>query len=289
MSMPDWFQIRVRVTRDSMDAVANYLFELGSCGCQELENEIVAFFPNQVSKSEMKEEVEAYLDNLRDLGFKLATNHLEITEIADRDWKSEWKKSFKPIRISEKFIVKPTWEKLDSSSDTFVIDMDPKQAFGTGHHATTQIMVQFLERYLTSPKRILDVGTGTGILAIAAHKLNAGDIVAIDVDPVAVDAARENCQINSATSGLLLFAGEVSALSTYPFDLVLANLNKLVILRSLTLFNNLLNQRGHLILSGILVEESNEVKEAFLKLSDLELFEEVIKEEWIGFVLKKNP
>ena len=81
----------------------------------------------------------------------------------------------------------------------------------------------------------------------------------------------------------------MSVLSTYPFDLVLANLNKLVILRSLTLFNNLLNQRGHLILSGILVEESNEVKEAFLKLSDLELFEEVIKEEWIGFVLKKNP
>jgi len=286
--MPDWFQISVSVTLEIKDAVANYLFELGSCGCQELENEIFAFFPNQASKSEIQEKLAAYLDNLEVLGFKLSDTQFEIAEIADQDWNSEWKKSFKPIRISEKFIVKPTWEELDMSSDIFIIEMDPKQAFGTGHHATTQIMVQFLERYLTSPKRVLDVGTGTGILAIAAHKLNAGDIVAIDVDPVAVEAARENCQINSATSDLLLFTGEVNALSASPFDLVLANLNKLVILRSLKLFNNLLNQAGHLILSGILVEESDEMKKALLKLSDLELVEEIIKEEWIGFVLKKS-
>ncbi len=288
--MPDWFQISVSVTLEIKDAVANYLFELGSCGCQELENEVFAFFPNQVSKSEIQEKLAAYLDNLEVLGFKLTGTQFEIAEIPDQDWNSEWKKSFKPIRISEKFIVKPTWEKLDLLSDTLVIEMDPKQAFGTGHHETTQIMVQCLERYLTSPKRILDVGTGTGILAIAAHKLNAGDIVAIDMDPVAVEVARENCQINSASSDMHLVVGEVNALALKRlFDLVLANLNKSVILRSLHLFDDLLNQDGHLILSGVLVEEADEVKKAFLKYADLELVEEVIKEEWIGFVLKKCP
>ncbi len=178
--MPDWLQIHVSATDEVKDAITNYLFELGSCGCQELENEIFAFLPGQVSKSEIQKKVSAYFNHLKALGFNLATSQLEITDVAEQDWNSEWKKSFKPIRISKKFIVKPTWEKLAPPPDTFVIEMDPKQAFGTGHHATTQIMVQFLEKYLTSQKRVLDVGTATGILAIAARKLSAGDIVAID-------------------------------------------------------------------------------------------------------------
>ena len=287
--MPDWLQIHVSATDEVKDAITNYLFELGSCGCQELENEIFAFFPGQVSKSEIQEKVTAYFNHLKALGFNLATSQLEITDVAEQDWNSEWKKSFKPLRISKKFIVKPTWEKLAPPPDTFVIEMDPKQAFGTGHHATTQIMVQFLEKYLASQKRVLDVGTGTGILAIAARKLNAGDIVAIDMDPVAVEAARENCQINSAASNLLLVIGEVSAFTpSKPFDFILANLNKLVILRSLRLLDDLLNQGGQLILSGILVEEADELKGAFLKFPDLELVEESMKEEWIGFLLKKS-
>ncbi len=287
--MPDWLQIRIPLTDEVKDALNNFLFELGSCGCQDLENEICAFFPAQVSKSEVQQKLAAYVDSLRTIGFELGAMQLEITETADRDWNSEWKKSFKSIRISEKFIVKPTWEKFIPPPDTFVIEMDPKQAFGTGHHATTQIMMQLLEKYLTSQQRVLDVGTGTGILAIAAHKLKADEIVAIDIDPIATEAARENCQINSATSHLLLFTGEVDAFaSSNRFDLILANLNRLVILKSLQSFNDLLNQNGYLIFSGVLVEEADELKEAFLKNDDLEFFEEIIKEEWIGFVLRKN-
>jgi len=287
--MPDWLQIRVAVTDEVRDALTNYLFEIGSCGCQESENEIFAFFPGHVTESEIQPKLAAYLNALKALGFMLPTSQLEITEIADQDWNNEWKKSFKPIRIADKFIIKPTWETLEPPSGTYVIEMDPKQAFGTGYHVTTQLMMQFLEKYLIPQKRVLDVGTGTGILAIAAHRLNARDIVAIDIDPIAIEAAQENCQINSATSNLILVAGEVSALpSSQPFDLILANLNKLAIMKSLHSINDLLKHDGHLVLSGISVEEENELKATFVKYPDLKLVDEMIKEEWVGFVLRKN-
>jgi len=287
--MPDWIQIRVAATDEIKGGLTNFLFELGSCGCQDLGNEICAFFPGQISKTDIQVRLTTYLENLKGIGFEPGKGLLQIMDLANQDWNSEWKKSFKPIRISEKFIIKPTWEKLAPPPEIFIIEMDPKQAFGTGHHETTKLMMAFLEKYLVPQKRVLDVGTGTGILAIAARKLAVGEIVAIDIDPIAIEAAKENCELNAATSRLLLITGEVAALRRAErFDFVLANVNKLVILNSLPAFNQLLNPNGRLILSGILVEEGEQLKRAFLEYSFLTLVEEMSQGEWVGYVLEKR-
>lgn len=285
--MADWLQIRVRVTRETEEAILNFLFEIGSIGCQQHENSVFAYFSGENSKSGISKKIIVYLQHLSSLGFNLPTDKVEVTRLENQHWNSVWKKHFKPIVVSQKFIVKPTWTKFKPPADRIVIEIDPKQAFGTGHHATTRLMLQLLEKYLLPTKSVLDVGTGTGILAIAAAKLNARRVAAFDVDPIAVDAAIENCQVN--TSKLPLVVGEIDALSSdIRFDLILANLNKTVILKLFKQFNQVLARDGCLILSGILEEEADEAKKYAARFSDLTLIEETRVDEWGGFVLKKR-
>ncbi len=214
----------------------------------------------------------------------------QISEVMEQDWNAEWKKHFKPMVVSEQFMVKPTWEKLEFPVNKFVIEIDPKQAFGTGSHETTQLILNLLESNFIAGNSVLDVGTGTAILAIAAMKLGAEEVVAFDNDPVAIEAAKENVTRNLGITSLRLQVADPDTITLRRsgFDVVLANITKNVIFQYFENFNRFLRRDGLLILSGILIEELEDVKQR-IKQDNLFYIDELrTQKEWAALLLRKQ-
>ena len=158
---------------------------------------VKAWFERGEKERETIEAVRAHLEQLRAQGgADLGTLRLELSGVKDEDWSENWKKYYKPFRIGTHLVVKPTWEAYQPRPEDLIIELDPGMAFGTGTHETTNMCMQLLEKHLKSNMRVMDVGTGSGILAIAAARLGAREVLAIDIDPAAVKVARENIVLN---------------------------------------------------------------------------------------------
>ncbi len=180
----------------------------------------------------------------------------------DEEWAREWKRGLQPRKVTERLVVKPTWTEWAAQPEEVVIDLDPQMAFGTGEHATTRGCLRLLDGALRLGDRVLDVGSGSGILAIAAAKLGAGEVVAIEEDPDANLNARENLERNGvATDVRLIEARADPALLAElgRFDVILANILSSVIRPLLPAFRTVLRNQGRLIVSGILRDESEVV------------------------------
>lgn len=180
----------------------------------------------------------------------------------DEEWAREWKRGLQPRKVTERLVVKPTWTEWAAQPEEVVIDLDPQMAFGTGEHATTRGCLRLLDGALRLGDRVLDVGSGSGILAIAAAKLGAGEVVAIEEDPDANLNARENFERNGvATDVRLIEARADPALLAElgRFDVILANILSSVIRPLLPAFRTVLRNQGRLIVSGILRDESEVV------------------------------
>ena len=166
-----------------------------------------------------------------------------------------------------------------------VITIDPQMAFGTGHHATTQLMIELMERYLKSAVTVLDAGTGSGILAIIAAKLGAAGVFGFDIEPEAIQNARHNAQLNEV-SEIQFEIGDFSVIPSEVYQLILANINRNVLTEILPKLLSHLSANGYLILSGILNEDKADIQDQLPP--DVYVIEEVSKEEWAGIVLKKE-
>lgn len=180
--------------------------------------------------------------------------------VEDSAWKDNWKEYFKPAKITERIVIKPTWEEYNPSGEELVIEIDPGMAFGTGTHPTTSLCVKFLERYIEPDQdTVLDVGCGSGILAIASALLGAKDIIAVDIDPVAVDVSKENVELNRLSSRIRVLEGDLTKGLAEKADIVAANLMAdLVIMLSRDIAAHL-KGKSIFISSGILVEKQREV------------------------------
>ncbi len=280
-----WWQATVPVTSPIKEAVSNYLFEIGATGVIEKDGAIEAFFPSTIPSENLFADIKGYLGQLEELGFSLRPEAFSIVELADRDWNSEWKKNYHAIRISAGILIKPSWEATPSDAPPCVIEIDPEMAFGTGTHATTKLTLRLMEKNIRPGTSVLDIGTGTGILAIAAAKLGAGQITAIDVDPLAATTAQKNAAINGVVDRLQIFAGSVASLRPFKYDLVMANLNREQILKSLPFIKEMLDYRSVCLFSGILAEEEKVIREQLLQcgFSPLEMTSE---EEWLAFKVR---
>jgi ribosomal protein L11 methyltransferase len=181
----------------------------------------------------------------------LGARRVELRLVPEEDWAEAWKQFFKPRRIGERFLVRPTWEEAPKNAAEFEIVLDPGQAFGTGDHPTTQLVLRLLEQTDLGDRRVLDVGCGTGILAIAAKMLGAKEVVAIDLDPESVRATRENAERNGvevvAQVGDLLVGIEDHA----PFDVAISNIISATIIRLTPQLPKVLASGGLWILSGV--------------------------------------
>ena len=187
---------------------------------------------------------------------------IEVQGLADQDWNAQWAASVEPIRVGRRVAIRPSWKQVEVEPGTIELVIDPRQAFGTGHHATTQLLIELLEDRIGGGERVLDVGTGSGLLAMVALRLGAVSAVAIDQDPVAINCAREYAAINgfgpelALQTATLAGAGELQA---GPFDLVLANLDRRTLLESGGVFISYLQQGARLLLSGVLEEDQVEI------------------------------
>jgi ribosomal protein L11 methyltransferase len=189
--------------------------------------------------------------------------------IPDQDWNGVWAQSVQPFRVGRRFVIRPSWKSADMAATDIELIIDPKQAFGTGHHATTQLLLEWLEDVICGGERVLDIGTGSGILAMAALRLGASRTLGIDHDPVAIVCALDSAQANRFRDELELRTATVAQLDQQErqrCNLVLANLDRRTILNSLEEFSSLLRGGARLLLSGVLVEDRAEIADAFARI-----------------------
>jgi ribosomal protein L11 methyltransferase len=272
--MPFW-QLTVPATADTSDGLTNFLWEQGALGVVEEEvpghpPSLRAFFPESASSAGLLSAVRAYQASLRALGFSLPPDTAEIAPLHDEAWASAWQQSFPVREVGRRLLVMPPWlaERAPASAngERLPIVIEPGRAFGTGHHGTTEGCLVLLEDALeVAPgSKVLDIGTGTGILAIASLRLGASSALAIDTDPDAVAAAQVNGARNDCT-GLDVRLAEPQDIDGR-FPLVVANLLTHAHLALAAHYARLVSPAGHLVLGGMLDGEDASVAEALAGL-----------------------
>ena len=236
--------------------------------------------PSIIKQQQLRGKLEAHLKELAAI-FQVEEARISWEQIEDQDWSSNWKVHFKPFTISEGLVIVPTWEEYTVKTNEQVIVMDPGMAFGTGHHATTSLSLNFIRKVLAANKEqcVLDVGTGTAILGMGAVLFGASRVLGIDNDPEAVRIATENVILNKMDSVMEVSLDPPRQIDEQ-FDLIVANIIHDVLITMTAAFKNLLTQGGNLILSGILHgEQEKNIIRVFTGCGFL-LVEKKQQEEW---------
>jgi ribosomal protein L11 methyltransferase len=209
---------------------------------------------------------------------------IRIEELPDQDWNRQWAQSVRPIRIGRRIVIRPSWELVALQTQDIEIVLDPKQAFGTGHHATTRMLLEWLEDLVRGGESVLDVGAGSGILAMVALRLGAASALGVECDPVAVDCARDYATENGFEDNLEFRCGtleEVDRQGELRPDLVLANLDRQTLLLLRNELTQYVSHGARLLLSGILLDQEQEVVEAFSKVGAM-LFQRREQDGWVA-------
>lgn len=247
---------------------------------------ITAYFPKNSYSSRreiiIKERFEELFGHRDDLIYNIS-----FYDLADEDYVDNWKKYVFTTKISDRFVVKPTWRDYEKSSDELVIELDPGRAFGTGTHPTTYLCIRLMEKYIKKNHTVIDVGTGSGILMVAANKLGAKEILGVDIDPDACEVAKENLLLNGITdeNTKVLVGNLLNVVENKTFDVVVANILADVILMLLKDISKVISKDGILILSGIIEDKKNTVINACEK-EGLELIEIKEDKEWVALSLR---
>jgi len=298
---PLW-RVSVVTTLEAEDAVTELLgATLGRSASSYFNVEtgasIVSVYSSEKQLSRaVGKEISTGLKRIRNCGLKIGAGKIRIAKIRREDWVESWKRHFQPIAIGDALLIKPSWSKKRPRKDQEVVILDPGLSFGTGQHATTSFCLGEIvkRRPLTGEKSLLDLGTGSGILAIAAAKLGYRPVQAIDFDREAVRIARANAHVNGVLNKIKIARGDVTKLSPKPqeqFDLVCANLISNLLIAERKRIVAQLRRGGFLVLAGILRSEFWEVQKAFAALG-LQLFRCKIGKEWRSgsfcFAGKKN-
>lgn len=212
---------------------------------------------------------------------------MEISVADDEDWKDKWKEYFKPAHITDRIVVKPSWETYErQSEDELIIEIDPGMAFGTGTHPTTTLCVKLLEKYIESPRDVvLDVGCGSGILSMAAALLGVDETVGVEIDPVAVEVAKENVELNGLSDRIRVMEGDLTKGLDMKADIVVANLMAdLVMMLSKDVAKHLRGKAIY-ISSGILIEKQAQVSQV-IRSCGFEILEVLEQGEWCAIAAR---
>jgi len=283
-----YIAIRILINQEISGLLSNFLVEEGSGGVVLEDNQnkenvwLVAYFPEEQGKGKLQS-IHNYLGKLKELGLKVGEAKVQSKEMKQKDWARGWRNGFKGVAITERVFIQPPWEK-EKLSGKITIKIDPQMAFGTGQYPTTKLCMKSLEEFIKPNGRVLDVGTGSGILAIAAVKLGASYVLALDVDPLALENAKENIRLNRVQKEVELKSGTVDdSFTKKSFDIVLANLEKGAILRLFEQMRKVAKRGAFFILSGISKEEKEEVED-YLTRKDLKLVSSTGDKEWTCIV-----
>lgn len=290
MATKKWLQVTVTADPALIDPVSDFLIGVLDAGVEAaaidepdygtVNGYIQDPDPDPAQVKRILDQVSGYLNELKDI-FNVPAPHMSSKIIEDEDWGKSWKEHFTPFAIVPGLVIVPTWEEYIPQDDEAVITMDPGMAFGTGHHATTSLTLEFIRESLegTAGKRLLDVGTGTGILGMAGLLFNAGEVNATDNDPDAVKAATENVAFNGMQDKMKVSLTPLSEIvDTY--DIVIANIVHDVLISMADELIRLTEKNGYLILSGILAEKQLENIGNVFCGKGLRLAGEKVRGEW---------
>lgn len=236
-------------------------------------SQIVDFINNRVVEIPQKEEGKPY-------------GEVILNSVDDEEFSESWKKYYKPLRIGERIIIKPTWEDYAQEANDLVIELDPGMAFGTGTHETTEMCAEALESFVKPGGHIYDIGCGSGILSIVAAKLGAEKVTAIDIDPVCIDVSNENIRLNHVEDIVGAYQGDLFNVVNDKVDLIVSNIIAEVIAGMVKDLNKYLKDDGIFITSGIILSKVELVENA-LRENNFKILETKRLREWACIIAQK--
>lgn len=312
-----WHTIAVESQTEAVEAVSNILMEAGAEGIQiedaaDVENfqpndatvmidwstvdhraygaKIIGYFEQSVPVHELALDIQSRVQNLTTFGLDPHPGTVTVQLVKDEDWATEWQKYYHPVRVTRQLTVVPKWEQYQPENPLEQqIILDPGLAFGTGTHPTTQLMLQALEIVVRGDERLLDVGTGSGVLSIAAKLMGVKDVVATDIDEVAVKSAQTNLDLNPVAQDVQVFASDLlQDVPAQQFEIVVANMLTEVLLPLIPDVENYLNPAGYFLLSGIYYDKINAIIEA-LQQANYQVEETLHRGDWYGIICRLKP
>ncbi|MGG3450948.1 50S ribosomal protein L11 methyltransferase [Domibacillus aminovorans] len=310
-----WSEICIETVNDAVEPISNILHEAGASGVviedrAELDKKregglfgelyelnpddypdegvaVKAYLPVNSFLQETVEDITEAVKNLTVYQIDTGNLRVSVSEVHEEDWATAWKQYYNPVKISEKFTIVPTWEDYEPfSTDELIIELDPGMAFGTGTHPTTVMCLQALERFVKPEDHVVDVGTGSGVLAIGAAMLGAKRVTALDLDEVAVSAARQNVALNKAENVISVSKNNLIDGLDDQADVVVANILAEVIISFVKDVESIMRPGGIFIASGIIGQKKEDVKQA-MNDAGLIIEETVVMEDWVCIAAKK--
>ena len=311
----DWIEMIVHTTTAGADAVSFLMMENGASGTMTedradipdpsrpngiweiIDPKLLERMPEDVlvhawfdPADRWSQRLAALQNGLARLGTQYpgyGTLHLESKSIPDENWGENWKQFYHPLRAGKHLVIKPSWEAFSALPSDHVIELDPGMAFGSGYHDTTALCLSLLEKHLQPGDRVIDVGTGSGILAIGAAMLGAGDVLAIDIDPDAVRVARQNIETNGVADRIRVQEGDLlDRAEDAQCDICVANIIADIVLRFAAPLKAHIRPDGLFICSGIILERQEEVRNALLD-AGYEILDAPATGEWAAFCARR--
>lgn len=309
-----WSELSIHTSEEAVDAISNILHEAGASGVviedsQDFERQrdqqygeiyaldredfpadgviVKAYLPVSSFLTETVEEIKLAINNLKNFNINVGENLVSLSEVDEEDWSTTWKQYYHPVKISNRFTIVPSWENYEPvESDELMIELDPGMAFGTGTHPTTVMSLQALEKYVQKDMYVTDVGTGSGVLAIGASMLGASHVHALDLDPIAVTAAKENIALNHITSTIDVVEGDLLDTVREPADIVVANILAEIIMTFTNDAYTVVKPGGLFITSGIIETKKEDVKQSLTEAGFV-IDEVMMMEDWVTIVSRK--
>ena len=306
-----WTEVKVKTRPENEDIISHILYEEGAAGLAiedpddiekmlkkkkdwdfvdssliDVEKGIIfikAYFPDS---DELINTIQRIRENIevkpKTLG-EDSYGKVVLKEVNDEDWAESWKKYYKPTKIGESIVIKPTWEEYDLREDEVMVELDPGMAFGTGTHETTYLCIETLEKFVKEGFNIYDIGCGSGILSIVAAKLGAEKVVGVDLDPVCIDVSKKNIDLNGVEDRVRVVEGNLLDVVDEKVDLIVSNIIAEIIVTMTKDLKRFLKKDGIFIASGIILDKESLVLDS-LRENGFEVLEVNRKNEWLSIV-----
>ena len=280
--MKSYCEVTIETVPFNVEVLSGLLWELNPLGIVELDNSLVVSFDQL---DDIDSTVNTFLERIKKDEI-IDSYEYSLNEFEETNWNEEWEKNLKVIKITDKIVIKPSFRDYSPSEGEIVITIDPKMSFGTGEHQTTKLMLSMCEKHIEKKTKVLDVGTGTGVLAIASVMLGADYALGIDNDEWCYENALENIDQNHVYGKVEFRLAEVGNIVEHDFDCLLANIQKDVLLIIAKELVSKVKNGGKVILSGLLFTDEDDIRECYTKLG-LSFVEKMQLDEWIALVFEK--
>ena len=266
------------------DLISGIMWEFEINGISEEENRLLVF----VSEDSLVDStlISKKMEKLKEEGI-IKSYSVQVKILEDKNWNELWEQSREVLKISERVVIKPSFKEYEQGEDEIVLTIDPKMSFGTGEHQSTKIVINLMEKYLKPDMKVLDVGSGTGILSLTAVKLGALKAIAVDNDNVCYENCIENCRINNESDRIQVIEGIINDVEKIGFNLILANIQKNILIEIADEISNKIKKGGIVILSGLMIGDESDVI-SWYNAVGFGLVETKTMDEWIALVLKKG-